>query len=450
MAGDGVNAAAGPGPPRVVITNAVPLNGGDAAILQGLVQGIRRRFGADTPIVAFSSQADVAARRHAALDVDFRESLSSVVANGGRIPAGARERKKRKPVRRDLSQARFDAAFALASRGVPGAAAMLTPLERELVDLFRGADFVVATGGTYLVDNYALRPRLREFRVAMRLGRPLALFTQTMGPFGPRRAAQLRPVFEYSSLLLLRDQPSFENVRATGARDVTAAVVADVAFTLGDEASVAAARERTLPADRPLRVAASVRDWPFFRTRSPEEGMRAIVDSFARLSEHLSRRGAHVEFASTCQGIPEYWKDDSRVAAAVAQAATVDDITVDAGFRMPDALMEHYRSFDLVVSMRMHACILALAAGVPVLPVAYETKTKSLFQRLGFGDWVLDVETLTPESLIETCDRVLAELPARRAALFDAVLAEMRSAEHGLDLLADAIRAATAAPAQRA
>ena len=436
-------------PATIIISNAVPLNGGDAAILQALVQGIRRRVGADTRIVALSSQAVVSARYHADLGVEFRESLSRVVELAGRKPVLKRGRGLERFLLRTLSTRRFAAGFALRARGFDAADRLLTDEERALVALYDDADYVVATGGTYLVENYSIDSRVREFQVAMRLGVPLALGTQSMGPFRRASARMLRPVFEYADLLLLRDEASHAHVRSTGAR-ANAAVVGDVAFTLGNASDVTAARTRALPTDRPLRVGANVRDWPFFKTKSRAAGMRGVVESFAALSEHLARRHkARVEFVSTCQGIPEYWKDDSRVAQKVLESANRDGIArealgVDGSFRTPDALLEHYKRFDLIVSMRMHGAILALSAGVPVLPVAYEPKTKDLFDRLGFGDWVLDVESLSPESLITTCDRVLTELPARRAALFDAVLAEMRSAEHGLDLLAEAIRAARA------
>lgn len=432
--------------PRIIISNVVALNGGDAAILQGLVQGLRLRLGADTHIVALSAQPDVAARHHSALGVLFREPLTSLVTTHGRSRRDRRGRGLGELIARSASKARFAAAFALLRRGGRAAAMrMLTSAERELVELYSRADFVVATGGTYLVENYPILPRVREFRLAMKLGLPLALFTQSMGPFRRRSAARLRPVFEYSELVLLRDEPSLSHLRATGAGSANAVVAGDVAFTLGDPAVVAAAGHRALPTERPLRIGMSVRDWPFFKTRTSEDGMRAVVDSFALLSRHLAARGAHVEFVSTCQGIPEYWKDDSRVAGRVAEAASAGaragTITVDRRFRPPDVLVEHLRTFDLFVSMRMHGAILALAAGVPVLPVAYEPKTKDLFDRLGFGEWVLEVETLTPEALVSMAERVLAELPGRRAELFAAVQRETRSAERGLDLLAEAILA---------
>ena len=443
-----MNGAAEPRPPvhgsgsrplRLIISNAVPLNGGDAAILEGLINGLRKRLGRDLRITVLATQPAVAARLFPRFDVEWRDTLSAAV-DRTRFGRGTL-----RSAHRSFSRARFATVFALRRRGLATANALLRDEEQALLDLYADADFVVATGGTYLVENYSIASRAREFRVVNRLGLPLALFTQSMGPFGARSASMLRDVFDRSRLVLLRDESSLAHLRATGGRPARTAVVGDVGFTLADPAAVEAARTGAEPAGSPLSVAASVRDWHFFRTKSAAEGMQAVIRSFAALSEHLARRRARIEFLSTCQGVPEYARDDSSVARRVLQEDAVarlhaDAVTVDDGFHTSAELMRKFGAFDLVVSMRMHAAILALAAGTPVLPIAYEPKTRDLFERMGFGDWVLDVETLGPDTLVRTFDRVVAELPLRRDALFAAVQEQMRSAELGLDLLADTIR----------
>src|SRR5262249_26086042 len=56
---------------RVVITNVVALNGGDAAILLAAIQVLRAAFGADTQFVLFDSQPEVAERLYP--ELEFRE-----------------------------------------------------------------------------------------------------------------------------------------------------------------------------------------------------------------------------------------------------------------------------------------------------------------------------------------------------------------------------------------
>jgi colanic acid/amylovoran biosynthesis protein len=81
--------------------------------------------------------------------------------------------------------------------------------------------------------------------------------------------------------------------------------------------------------------------------------------------------------------------------------------------------------------------ILALVAGTPVLPIAYEFKTQELFERLGCLRWVLAMEETTPETLETRYDEVVQALhdPSVVAALFDRVAAERARALLAADLL---------------
>ena len=56
---------------KVVITNAVALNGGDAAILLAEVKLLRAAFGGDTQFVIFDSQPEISGRHYP--ELDFRE-----------------------------------------------------------------------------------------------------------------------------------------------------------------------------------------------------------------------------------------------------------------------------------------------------------------------------------------------------------------------------------------
>jgi len=134
----------------------------------------------------------------------------------------------------------------------------------------------------------------------------------------------------------------------------------------------------------------------------------------------IDKHGAEVTFLSTCQGALEYWTDDSRVAETVVALLPPDvrqHVRVDGNFHTPQALLALYAGFDLVVATRMHAAILALCAGVPVLPVAYEFKTVELFTALGLGDYVQSIESLTGEQLCRAADRMLTDRSALRATL---------------------------------
>jgi colanic acid/amylovoran biosynthesis protein len=59
---------------------------------------------------------------------------------------------------------------------------------------------------------------------------------------------------------------------------------------------------------------------------------------------------------------------------------------------------------DLHIGTRMHSNILAMLSGTPVVAIQYEPKTKDMMDSFGLGDWVIDIEQINPERLIQMVD----------------------------------------------
>jgi colanic acid/amylovoran biosynthesis protein len=273
-------------------------------------------------------------------------------------------------------------------------------------------------------------------------GRRPLFYTQSLGPFRkPGMADAVRPYFERSSLILLRDEQSRDHLTRIGIPPEKIHVLADSVFGFADpERLRAAGNAHTVI----RRIAISVRQWSFFKGLDAKAGMQAylagVADAAAWLIEALD---CEIVFISTCQGIPEYWAKDSLVAerafAMLPQEAR-ERAKVDHDFRSPIELQKILSSFDLVVATRMHMAILALSAGVPVLPIAYEFKTTELFTRLGMGDWVSPIESVATGDFRETLKRFLEFLPAHRKALFEAVELERQAAAKAEALISSTVK----------
>jgi colanic acid/amylovoran biosynthesis protein len=404
--------------PRAVVLNAVTMNGGDAAILLAVIEQIRLVLGPDARVTVLDLVGKAAERYYPDLDI---EPSTLVMGEGSE----SRTRRRARAAYRLLAAA--TSATAMLS-GVPRdwvLAAAPKWLRRRL-SLLEEADLVVATGGTYLVEHYHLLPKLFDVFLANALRRPVVLFTQSLGPFKRRESrALMRAALGPARLVLLRDQRSLEHLKEAGLDTKNCAVHADSVFALGDAGRVTRAVGERLPkAGR--RVAISVRGWTKFREEEPEAGMRRYTGAVAALCRKLvDRDGATITFLSTCQGIAEYEQKDDRVAQAIVDTLPPEyrkHITVDSAFHDPKDLVDLLASFDLVVSTRMHLAILALMAGRPVLPIAYEFKTQELFARLGFSHWVTDIDSVDATSLCETYDRLCAEIDGVRAELARGVL----------------------------
>lgn len=415
-----------------MITHAVSLNAGDAAILRGAVGILHNTFSNDMDFAVYDAGADAAKRHYP--EFNYRPALYDQV----RSAAKGRWRRRlaaifvlflssiwRKPLGRRLAH-------------------RLPARLRDSLDEYARADLVVATGGTYLVPAYRLFPKIFDFMVTLLLGRPLVLFTQSLGPFPPgRNRFLLRWVLRRARLILVRDDASRRHLDDLGVSGDRVVQAADAAFAM---ARFDTPPRRFPPVGRPLRVAISVRDWPHFQREPPAAGMQRYLAAVAKLVRVLIEDYAvRVTFLSTCQGVPEYWTDDSRVAEQVVSllpGAVRGNVSVDREFHRPERLMGLFAEHDVVIATRMHAGILALCAGVPVLPIAYEFKTVELFQGLGFGEITQDIEAVTPESLEQAFRHLLASGPALSAQIRSRVGELKESALGAGPAIRDALAAA--------
>lgn len=419
---------------NIVILNTVLLNGGDAAIAEALCEQLHEAFGPDAHIHIFDRCPEAASRYYPEMLIYPDPFILAT-----------------KPQTLPWSLLGYEAnikrlRLAASTWNTPWRAVtqhLLTDQERALLELWSQADLVVSTGGTYLVENYALRPRVTLFDINAWLGRPLVFFTQSLGPFQKEyNLANLPRHFQGARAVLLRDERSKNNLRDLGLTGEHLHVLADCVFGMGDPTTLDDARDRRLPAPGSRDVLISVRHWPHFKRRDSEDGMRRYLEGVGAIATALARRGDRVTFLSTCQGIPEYWTDDSEVAVALHETLPHDvqaQVVVDRSFYPPDKLIERMTQADLIVATRMHMAILGLVATTPVFPIEYEFKTRALFAAMGFESWVQDIEEVDAEPTLQAFLDFEAEVDERRDQLLDAIRDQIASAKRAAPLLTHAI-----------
>ncbi|TGS12873.1 colanic acid biosynthesis glycosyl transferase [Mesorhizobium sp. M2E.F.Ca.ET.209.01.1.1] len=410
---------------KVVIENTVCLNTGDAAILLAIRHILRSVVGSDVRFLVFDSQPDVAARLYPKKDypdLEFHKLLSESLFKDRR-GGGIKGRLKSL-----YNRAVWRALRHFAQNGA--ASSFFFNLDdRRGLEAYASADLVVTTGGTYLVENYDLEKRLNQFRIDATLGKDPIFFTQSLGPFKKSYNRQeLGPIFDRAPLILLRDERSRNHILDLVKDPGKCHVVADSVFALADTDRI---KKHLGTAPAPTgRVAISVRHWSF--VSDGEDGMRRYLDSIREIATILVRDHAKkVTFVSTCQGVPEYAHDDAKTARAIVvelDPEIAQHVDVDATFHTPDQLMALVKDCDFVVATRMHMMIMSLCVGTPVLPIAYEFKTKEVAKHIGVADLLLDIDTVTPSEAAEKLGRFIGSLDHYRRASLEAVLEEHASA----------------------
>ena len=349
---------------KILITNSVPLNGGDEALLQATVESLQARW-PQSQIAVLCKDAEQARPRFTGLviepDLEFVKSSS----------------------------------------------------QRDRVsNLYREADLVLSAPGGFLNDHYPLAERLRGFELANALGKPVVLFAQSIGPFWKEESIRrIREVLNRVSLISVRDAASKQHLVDCGVAGTKIRETADAAF-LWRHLAPGLYRQKNGPV---RSIALSFRIWPL----GDQVEIQRTLGKARQLCRHLlADPNRSLVFLSTCQGIEGY-VDDSLLAVQIVEALPHElreRCRVDRARYNPRELMQLYGQCDAFIGMRLHGCILSMLAGTPALGLGYEQKTQEVFRQLDLEPYQVRFETELDDWLCST-ERLLADIEKIRAAL---------------------------------
>lgn len=364
---------------KVAITNAVLSNTGDAAIYEGIVQALEAGGVATrADIYVFDSNARVTRRLYPSWNI-----LQQLAVSPPRRPARLRnllQRFRHTLVRTVSTNPRV-------AQRILGLPVLRRTGFAWSFCLMAQMELLISSGGTYLVDHYNFESRAVELEMGSRLGLPVVLWTQSMGPFdSPRASTAIKRIAHCTDLVYFRDEKSAVAWRRT-VSGVEGRVVADAVFALARPSRMS----QLFGGKR--RALLSVREWNR-GVASDSFDQSTYADAMRQAASALLEEDFAVTALSTCQGVPEYAYDDSALAMRIFEGMKVE---VDRDFHGPDVLLQIVAEAEVVVTTRMHLAIMALVAGVPVIAVAYEFKTLELFRSLGLGDLAISIESVTSD-----------------------------------------------------
>lgn len=132
-----------------------------------------------------------------------------------------------------------------------------------------------------------------------------------------------------------------------------------------------------------------------------EKMYETYIRKLARFADWLVDRGCEVRF------IPTQLKVDPAVIEDVRRRMTQngerehDKLISEPTILCLDDLLSALAELDLMVATRYHGILLSLALNKPVLAIAYHKKSRDLMSWLGQGNYVVDGDTFSVESLTE-------------------------------------------------
>ena len=288
------------------------------------------------------------------------------------------------------------------------------------------ADVVVALPGGYLQatvwnDDYWLFHWL-TLNMAKAAGKPILVYAQSIGPFVGRHQAWAVGLLNRVDVVSVREEFSLRRLQEFGIAADRTLLVPDAAFGLGGSGDGPRDLEQhfpELPSFPQPWCGISVREHHFPGKSDPQLWMERYLTEVALAADRLAElAGGTVFFVPQC--IRSGGRDievSHQVVGRMrhgAQARVVDEDL------SPLALQALYSRLELLIGTRMHANILTMCAGTPVVAIAYERKTNGIMQMLGQSDYVLNIEDVM-DKLVPLVEKVYANRQQIRQGLSCAV-----------------------------
>ncbi len=292
-----------------------------------------------------------------------------------------------------------------AARVLPPVERMFVPhyrLPAETLDVLQTCDAMIMSGGDVISLDYGLASLYAWTGCAenaMRLGKPVALWAGSVGPFKrkPQVEAFATAHLRHYRVISVREADSLAYLGSIG---VAAEQVADPAFTMQPEAFDAAAFWPE-GADGCLGLNVS----PLIRGYRSTEASRqqldaeviAFVEAVVRETElgvmlipHVGPLGGGVD------------NSDHHYMQGLLQAGRIDGKRVRLAPPTLNAAQLKYliSQCRYFIGARTHATIAAFSTGVPTVSIAYSVKAKGINRDLfGHTDHVLDTPKVTSQAL---------------------------------------------------
>jgi len=256
----------------------------------------------------------------------------------------------------------------------------------SFLDAIAETDLVIVTGGGYITDEFKsdTTPRLDTLRLANKLGKPVVLFGQGLGPFNDKKFYnKVQAVLSQVQLIAVREQrigvPLLESFK----------VSQDRIFVTGDDAIELAYNSRCSDLGGGIGVNLRIASY----SRVGQDLLETIRECVQRAAISLSAFLVPIPIERT--GFPE--SPDSE---AIQKLLEGFDHNTDGGASLdtPLKVIQNVGLCRVVVTGSYHAGVFALAQGIPVIGLAkseyYIDKFLGLADQFGAGCEVILLDDL--------------------------------------------------------
>lgn len=418
---------------KILLTNAHSArNGGDHALLQNAIDLLKRHFPGSTVTVALNDPASYSPREGEEVVPSFLFWFIEG-ATGAWRPFEELLRGLMWILRALLATLRRRPPAKRRARPAPYTA---------LIDAYRSADLVVSCPGHIFISGQGIGLPLHLALLCLgygaRMGKPLYILPQSIGPLRRRERPAVRRVLNRVRLVELRDELSREIVDSLKLSHDRVRVLPDLA--LGYEGSgdlgpwMRFTQSHDLP--RPL-LGVTVIHWEGHdRIKGDNDAYEAAVGG--AVAAFLRAHGGAAIFFPQVTG-PSQREDDRPPARRIVDRLTDEGLRAYALDMVwaPGQLQAAYGQMDLFLGTRLHSVILALSARTPSHAIAYRHKTQGIMEMLGLERWVSEIRTLDAAALARDLEELWEQREGVKAQAADAIEALRPQIELAGQLIAE-------------
>lgn len=279
------------------------------------------------------------------------------------------------------------------------------------------SDVVVAVPGGYLrapsERDWLWLSHWVTLLACIAAGRTPHLAPASIGPFHDAYRPHARWLLR-RCVVSLRETDSLAYLREAGVDDSTARVFSDMAFTQASRF-----REHFGTARAGDLVGVSVRQHSFPGHSDRSVAQQTYLRAVAGFVDWAQEDGFRVLLVPQCTG--QGGNDDAVAAMVLALCRLKTRVEVVPGSPDIDELARIYARLRLLVGTRMHANLIALMCGTPVVAIAYEQKTRGILRTLGLERFAIDIDAVSSDRIVALCRAALAERPSPDEQLKSAV-----------------------------
>ncbi len=273
-------------------------------------------------------------------------------------------------------------------------------INKQFVEAVEQADVVISTGGHHVTTMFvpdAVTPQIFDMAAVLLLGKPLILWSQSIGPFNftsLKNKLTVQKILSGASQIFIRDEDSTEQIKQLGVSPEKVSNTHESVLGLCDIVN-----SRIKPSERQPVMGVAV----YIHTRANQlDEHKNHPLYFASLINHAIEAGLRVRFfPMELQGT-----DRACIEAVIDNVDKKENCEIMEGFPGTSEHINAVAQCRIFVGHKTHSQIFSLVAATPLLAIAYHKKTEDFMAQFGLEKYCITDAQLKADKLIELFDEI--------------------------------------------